>query len=628
MEFSNTYRIDLRELNFLMWEQFKVDKTVLNPEMYPDYSKEFIQELLFHARDFAYKEMGPTYQQSDREGCELLPDGTVKVPEAFYPLWEKYQEAQFGRLSSPKEFEGLAAPYILAQMVNEIFMGASPTFMIYSGFCSPAMYLIERFGTDDLKARFTQKLAEQSWGACLCMTEPNAGTDVGAARTKAIKQDDGTYLIEGGKIFISSGMHDLTENIVYIVLARVEGAPDGTTGLSCFVVPRFNQLDDGTLEDNNVRCVRLEEKMGLHGCATAQLTYGEAGPCKAYLLGERENIGIRQLSTMMHMARISTGIYALGLANRAYMSAVEYANERIQGVDFRQAFNPKAEKVAIIKHADVRRMLLEMKSKVEGCRALVHKLTYHQSIRSDIEVAQQNNLSLPDNWKELHKYHESLVNLLTPIVKAYTSDQAWRVSETAIQVFGGHGYICDHPVEQCARDSKILSIWEGTNFIQSADLMRDKLAMGRNSKLLALYKSEVEKSITDIREAGFMAKEVDELEASLNTLIETHALMGQWVRERKMEFIFGVSTRFLEMMSEVTLAWLLLDAAAISLHALKDLEDESDEAFYKGKVASAEFFVRNILPGVKSKADIIALEDPSFIEADIDIFSKRSDRYV
>ena len=513
-------------------------------------------------------------------------------------------------------------------MVNEIFMGASPTFMIYSGFCSPAMYLIERFGTDDLKARFTQKLAEQSWGACLCMTEPNAGTDVGAARTKAIKQDDGTYLIEGGKIFISSGMHDLTENIVYIVLARVEGAPDGTTGLSCFVVPRFNQLDDGTLEDNNVRCVRLEEKMGLHGCATAQLTYGESGPCKAYLLGERENIGIRQLSTMMHMARISTGIYALGLANRAYMSAVEYANERIQGVDFRQAFNPKAEKVAIIKHADVRRMLLEMKSKVEGCRALVHKLTYHQSIRSDIEVAQQNNLSLPDNWKELHKYHESLVNLLTPIVKAYTSDQAWRVSETAIQVFGGHGYICDHPVEQCARDSKILSIWEGTNFIQSADLMRDKLAMGRNSKLLALYKSEVEKSITDIREAGFMAKEVDELEASLNTLIETHALMGQWVRERKMEFIFGVSTRFLEMMSEVTLAWLLLDAAAISLHALKDLEDESDEAFYKGKVASAEFFVRNILPGVKSKADIIALEDPSFIEADIDIFSKRSDRYV
>lgn len=628
MKFSNTYRVDLREMNFLLWEQFNIESGLLELGLNPNYNKEFIQQLLFHARDFAYNELGPTYQQSDREGCQLQEDGSVVVPNCFNSIWGKYTEAQWGRLSAPEKYDGLASPYIIGQMIYEIFMGANPSFMIYSGFCNPAMYLIERFGTEQLKNKFSYKLATNEWAACLCMTEPQAGTDVGALTTRATPQQDGSYHIEGGKIFISAGMHELTENIVYIVLARVAGASAGTTGLSCFIVPRYLLMEDGRLEDNHVRCIRLEEKMGLHGCATAQIGYGENGVCRGYLLGERENIGLRQLSKMMNMARISTGIYALGLASRAYFNAAEYARDRIQGSDFKQSFNPRAEKVAIVNHVDVKRMLLEMKSKVEGCRALIVKLTYHQSFITNFNVMKEEKLELPHDIDEQFWYHESFVNLLTPIVKAYTSDQAWRIAEQAIQVYGGHGYITDNPVEQVARDVKILSIWEGTNFVQSASLLREQLAMGRDSKLLTLFKDEVLASIKHNREVGMMLEESDDLAQSLDILIKTHALMGTWVRERKLEMIFAISTRFLEMMAEVTLSWLLLDAAIIASEALEDLKDPADEYFYKGKIASAKFYIRNVLPGVRCKADIIACEDDSALLADADLFLTRSERYA
>ena len=279
MDFNNNYRVDLRELNFLLWEQFDIENTLLDAQVNSEYSKDFIQQLLFHARDFAYNELGPNYQRADREGCELQADGTVKLPSRYQDIWQKYTQSQWGRLSSPPHYDGLASPYIVAQMIYEVFQGADPSFMVYPGFCSPAMHLIERFGTQALKDRFNYQLATNEWTACLCMTEPQAGSDVGAITTKATPQEDGNYHLEGGKIFISAGMHELTENIVYLVLARVEGARQGTTGLSCFVVPRNDIQADNSLVDNNVRCIRLEEKMGIHGCATAQLSFGDDGPC-------------------------------------------------------------------------------------------------------------------------------------------------------------------------------------------------------------------------------------------------------------------------------------------------------------------------------------------------------------
>jgi len=615
MTFNNAYRSDLRDHSFLLWQQFKVQQHLLDSDIYPEFDRPFCDQLIEHANTFATEKLGPLYQSGDRDGCKLNEDGSITLPQGFDALWQDYIAAQWGRLGAPSDYDGLGSPYILAQIINELFMGANPAFMIYSGFCSPALYLIEKFGSEHLKDSFCHQLATNQWGACLCMTEPDAGSDVGNCRTKAIKLDDGRYQISGEKIFISAGMHDLTENIAYIVLARVEGARAGTVGLSCFVVPKI----DLNGNDNGVRCLRLENKMGLNGCATAHLTFGTDSPTHGYLLGERENVGLRQLMTMMNLARIATGIYALGMASSAYLNAAEYANERIQGTDFKQSFNPRAKRVPINAHVDVKRMLLEMKSKVEGCRALIVKLCFHQSMLMNISIKQRNDILTDEQAVKQSYLHQSLVNLLTPIVKAYTSDQAWQVAELAIQVYGGHGYIKDHPVEQYARDIKVLSLWEGTNFVQSADLFRDKLAMGRHSKLLALFETQVNEFLVANEHHHVFNALLSLLKRALTALVETHQLMGSWIKIQKMERIFAVSTRFLQMMSEVTVAWLLLDGAIVAHNALNGLNNESDEQgqeFYRAKIVSATFYINNILPNVFSTANIIALADDSAIEAD------------
>jgi acyl-CoA dehydrogenase len=616
MTSNNAYRVDLRDHMFLLWQQFKVQDNILDSEIYPEFDQNFSNQLIDHAHKFCYQKLGPLYQSSDRDGCKLMPNGKVQLPQGFETLWDDYISAQWGRLGAPAQYNGLGAPYVLAQVINELFMGANPAFMIYSGFCSPALYLIDKFGTQQLKDIFCQKIASNEWGACLCMTEPDAGSDVGNCRTKAIKQSDGRYQITGEKIFISAGMHQLTSNIAYIVLARVEGARPGTVGLSCFVVPKQGLENQG----NGVECLRLENKMGLNGCATSHLTFGADAPCYGYLLGERENIGLRQLMTMMHLARIATGIYALGMASSAYLNAAEYANQRIQGTDFKESFNPKAKRVAIIAHVDVKRMLLEMKSKVEGCRALIVKLCFHQSMTTNIAVKKQNNLITAEQSETLLYQHQSLVNLLTPIVKAYTSDQAWRIAELAIQVYGGHGYIKDHPVEQYARDIKVLSLWEGTNFVQSADLFKDKLAMGRHSKLLALFEQHVMTFIEHNQQNSAFEKSINILEKALTSLTQTHQLMGSWIKIQKMELIFAVATRFLQMMAEVTVAWLLLDGAIIAYKAMASDISQSESEFYQGKITSAHFYINNILPNVFSTANIIALADESAIDADVTTF--------
>lgn len=616
MTSNNAFRVDLRDHMFLLWQQFKVQKHILDSDIYPEFDQDFCNYLIEHAHTFCYQKLGPLYQSSDRDGCKLMSDGKVQLPKGFETLWDDYISAQWGRLGAPEEYNGLGAPYILAQIINELFMGANPAFMIYSGFCSPALYLIDKFGNQQLKDIFCDKLAANEWGACLCMTEPDAGSDVGNCRTKAIKQSDGRYQITGEKIFISAGMHQLTKNIAYIVLARVEGARTGTVGLSCFVVPKI----DLEQQSNGVKCLRLENKMGLNGCATSHLTFGAESPCYGYLLGERENVGLRQLMTMMNLARIATGIYALGMASSAYLNAAEYAKERIQGTDFKQSFNPKAKRVPIIAHVDVKRMLLEMKSKVEGCRALIVKLCFHQSMTTNIEIKQKNGLLTTEQSETQLYQHQSLVNLLTPIVKAYTSDQAFRITELAIQVYGGHGYIKDHPVEQYARDIKVLSLWEGTNFVQSADLFRDKLAMGRHSKLLALFEQNVMTFIEQNKYIPQFEKSINMLEKALYSLTDTHKLMGSWIKVQKMELIFAVSTRFLQMMAEVTVSWLLLDGAIIAQNAMQADISQSETEFYQGKITSAQFYINNILPNVFSTADIIALEDESAVNADITTF--------
>ena len=619
MKQNNVYKVNLREFSFLLWEQLDIENTILNQNGNYEFTRDMIESMLRKACSFAYEVLGPEYQSSDREGCELLEEGKVLLPKSFPHLWKRFRTSEWGRLSGPKEYGGFGAPYILSQVIHEIFLGANPSFITFGGFCIPTTYLIDYFGDTFLKEIFCKKLVSNEWGAALCLTEQEAGSDLGNIKTKAIRQKDGTYSIEGSKRFISAGMHDLTENIIYVLLARAEGAPLGTIGLSCFIVPRYWVRKDGGIgDDNHVRCIHIEQKMGLHGIPVARLTFGDDGLCRGYLLGTKENVGLSQVFTMMNHARITTGLYALGMASSAYLNALEYSRQRIQGVDIHQGFNPRTERVPIIKHVDVRRMLLEMKSKVEGCRALIVKLAYHYTLYLQLR-------QLPDDRsREVAEAHESLVSLLTPIVKAYTSDQAWRISELAIQVFGGNGYMKDYPVEQYARDVKITSIWEGTNFIQSADLIRYKLSMGTNAKLFNLFCNDIYGILNKTNGNGDFEYDLKKLELAFASLRDTHNLFKKWVRERKVEYAFSVSTRFMEMMAEVTIGCLLLEGAVISDHVLKTSTNviSNDIDFYKGKIASARFFIRNILPGVFTKAEILASEDPTIVEANSDILGQ------
>ncbi|MFY8044185.1 MAG: acyl-CoA dehydrogenase family protein, partial [Rhodoferax sp.] len=298
-----------------------------------------------------------------------MENGKVRLPEGFEEAWSRFRSEHWGRIGIPESEGGVGLPYVATVAIQELFYGANPSFMTLSGFALPLYFLLQRYGSPELKRTFSEALLDNRFSACLCMTEPQAGSDIGAVTTRAHALDCGRYRLEGRKIFISAGSHELAENIVYVVLARIVGAPDGTPGLSCFLVPRFRI--DGEGSDNFVRCLRLEEKMGLHGCPTAEMSFGDDGDCIGELLGEAPNRGLLQLLTMMNHARLATGVFGLGMASSAYLNAAEYAAQRVQGTNPRQVFNAAAPRVAIIEHGDVARMLLEMKTLVEGARALI-----------------------------------------------------------------------------------------------------------------------------------------------------------------------------------------------------------------------------------------------------------------
>ncbi len=619
MEPRNVYRADLREFRYLLLEKFDTARMLRTLDPETEFTQDIIESILNAAYEFATERLGPYYQLSDRQGCSLNADGTVSVPTGFREVWEEYLNAGWERMSAPKIHGGIGAPYILAIAVSELFLGANPALMSYHGFCPATFILLEQYGDSGLKNLFSRNLITQRWAAAFCMTESDAGTDVGNIRTSAVRRDDGLYRIEGTKTFITAGMHDLSENIIYTVLARVAGAPPGTRGLSCFIVPRF--LPDGNggvAGDNHVRCLNVEEKMGLHGCATTHLAFGEGGETVGYLLGGRENIGLLHVLSIMNLARMATGIYAVGLSSSAFLNALDYAKQRIQGVDdLKSPFAPDARRVPIVEHYDVRRMLLEMKSKVEGCRAMIFKLAYHLSIYLHLRMRQD-----PADKPEIAR-QEQIIGLLTPLVKAYSSDQAWRVCELAIQVLGGYGYTKDYPVEQYARDVKILSIWEGTNYIQALDLFRIKLALGGNEKLFRRYCDEIGGYLnkaaagdTGLRsDCALLAKALDRVGESLS-------VMRGWARQKKAALTYPVVTSFLEMMAEVMVGALLLDDARIAGEKLSGAETGVDRDFYQGKIMSARFFIRNIVPHVSARAEVIASQDDTCIQTTPDMLGR------
>ncbi|MBV8761820.1 MAG: acyl-CoA dehydrogenase, partial [Deltaproteobacteria bacterium] len=420
----------------------------------------------------------------------------------------------------------------------------------------------------------------------------------------------------------SGGDHDMTDNIVHMVLARTPDAPAGTKGLSLFIVPK--KRADGTA--NDVSVAGIEHKMGIKASSTAQLVFGENDGCIGELVGTTEQKGMSQMFHLMNYARIGVGIQGLSLASSAYLNALEYAKDRKQGSSIKQWKDATAPRVPIIEHADVKRMLLDMKSKTEGLRALAVKLTMHIDRVHALQKAGPNMEGPgpapgPGIDQQQIDYHQGQVDLLVPLVKAYGSDQAFAICATAIQVYGGAGYLKDWPVEQYCRDSKIFSIYEGTNHIQAMDLVGRKL-MQRGGANIQAFAKDVGGFVAKHKDHAKLKDSVAVLAQAMEAMTATGGKFMQWFGGGKVEMVPTVANRFLEMMSETTVGWLLLEQAVVADAALEKLAaDHPDRAFYTGKIFGAQYFAVNVLPGVAAKAQLIAREDRSAIDIPVEAFA-------
>ncbi|MCP4689448.1 MAG: acyl-CoA dehydrogenase, partial [Desulfobacterales bacterium] len=479
--------------------------------------------------------------------------------------------------------------------------------MVYPGLTLGAGKLVEEFGTDKQKELCLKKMYTGEYTGTMLLTEPEAGSDVGALTTTAKKNDDGTYSITGAKIFISSGEHDLTENIIHPVLARVEGAPTGTKGISLFLVPKIWVNDDGSLgEFNDVVCTGIEEKLGIHANATCSLTLGGKGQCRGTLLGE-ENHGMRAMFVMMNEARLLVGQQGFSCASAAYMNAVNYARERVQGRNLLKAFEKDAPGVPIIQHPDVRRQLMIMKSYIEGMRSLIFYTGWCE-----------DQIAILDDEDEKVKL-QGIIDVLIPIVKGYITDKAFDVCSHGVQVYGGYGYIKEYPMEQLLRDCRITMIYEGTNGIQAMDLLGRKLGLNKGAAIMNLM-AEIQTVIAEAKGTAGLEKFAEGLEAALNKLAEVAMHMGQSAMSPKVLSAFAVAHPFMEAAGDVIMAWMLLWRATIASKKLEKGAKKKDKAFYEGQVKSADFFINMTLPVTLGKMNAIMGMTDAAIEISEDSF--------
>ncbi|OQY52514.1 MAG: acyl-CoA dehydrogenase [Desulfobacteraceae bacterium 4572_89] len=589
---------DRRDQEFVLHEMLSASD-LANHEMFEDFNKKTMDMVVSEARNLAVKELLSTNKEGDEQGC-TLDNGKVTVPESFHKAYKLYCEGEWLAMCDDPGFGGQGMPRVLATVAGELFVGANCAFQMYAGLTHGAGKLVEEFGTDEQKKLFLKNLYTGKWAGTMCLTEPEAGSDVGNLSTTAKRNDDGTFTITGNKIFISSGDHDLTENIIHPVLARIEGAPLGSKGISLFLVPKYRVNRDGSLgEPNDVVCTGLEEKMGIHGNSTASLSFGSRGDCIGELLGE-ENKGMKAMFVMMNEARLGVGLQGFSFATASYINGVNYARERVQGTDLMKIFDKEPKSVAIINHPDVKRQLISMKAYVDGMRSLL----YYTALCFDkAEIAETED--------EKDKY-EGLIELLTPIVKSYCTDRSFEVCAQGVQVFGGYGFIREYPQEQLVRDCKITSIYEGTNGIQAMDLLGRKLGLKKGKPFMDLL-GEMNKTIAAAREIQGLDIMAAKVELAVNKLGEVAMHMGMTAMSEKVLDAFATAHPFLDVTGDVCLAWLELWRAVVAAPKIKKAR-KKDLAFYQGQVKTAEYFITWILPSAMGKMEALQGNIPSIME--------------
>ncbi len=613
--------VDERDVKFVLYEQLRIEELCKAP-LYEEFSRETFDMVFDQAEKLAEKEFYPANAPGDREGCRF-DGGRVRVPAAFQQAYQRYCEGEWLAMGDPPEVGGQGLPVVLTNACIELFGAANWSLLMYPGLTHGAARLLQRFGSPELQEIYLNKMFSGEWSGTMCLTESGAGSDVGRLTTRAVRMEDGAFRIKGNKIFISAGMHDLTENILHMVLARIEGAPAGTRGISIFLVPRLRVDESGSLVENDVACTGIEHKMGIHGSATCSLSFGENDGCVGYLMGEA-NKGMRIMFEMMNEARLFVGMQGLCHGSSAYLHALQYAKERVQGAPVERMKDPEAERVAIIEHPDVRRMLLFMKSSTEGLRALLYLAAY---CVDRMRIAES---------KEERELYEGYLDLLIPICKSVGSDLGFRVCETAVQVHGGYGFISEYPVEQMLRDCKIASIYEGTNGIQALDLVGRKLTIKRGQLLKNALKAS-EQILSKIRK-NYRLRELvqiyDEAQESLIQVTKFFALKSM-TDEFQVPVLYAKP--YLDLFGDVAMGFMLIWQAYLAdrrleeiyrdHHVLDDaaravlLESNKSAAFYFGKIASARFFANQVMTQAKGKARGIMNNDRSPLEIPVDGFA-------
>ncbi|MGV8056955.1 MAG: acyl-CoA dehydrogenase [Smithellaceae bacterium] len=610
--------LDSRDLRFVLFEALDADK--LNQyQQFADFDRDTYEATLELAEQIAVEQVYPANAEADKTGVQYDPETKiVKVPQGLHTAMAAYRESGFSGLSNSTEFGGTGMPETVYRAAMEYFCAAGVAFNTYDTLKVGACNLIIHHGSDELKKTYVEKMVSGQWGGTMCLTESGAGSDVGALKTRAVKQDDGTYHITGQKIFITSGDSDLYENIIHAVLARIDGDPPGTPGISIFVVPKYRVNVDGSIsKPNDIVTTGIEHKMGIKGSSTCSLSFGDNDQCVGYLLGQ-ERQGMRIMFQMMNEARLSVAQQALGMASSAYMHAVTYAKNRIQGTDAAQKGDFTS--VAIIKHPDVKRMLLWMKSQVEAMRMLTLLAAYS---------ADMNHVEKGDKAKEAG----ALLDFLIPLCKAGNSDLAWLITSEAIQVYGGYGYCSEYPVEQLARDCKILALYEGTNGIQSIDLTMRKLLMNPEMFNFKVFKKRIAetmdkaKGIVDEKYIAAVKNAIEKMDATVQNL----AILRD---QKKISDILTVATPLQQAMRMVAHAWMHLWSMSIAVPKLKAIageiagetvvaavKDNAEAAFYYGKILSDRFYLGTELKHLYGYLDYITAKEPAVDESFEDIFT-------
>ena len=599
---------DRRDVDFVLHEQLNVSQ-LAEHEQYADFNRKAIDLIIGEARNLATKELLPTQADGDRIGPHF-DNGKVTTPDSFKKAWKAMRDGDWMATTEDPEYGGQGMPRTVAVAAADFMLAANFAFVMYASLTEGAGRLISEFGDEKQKKLFLKKLFTGQWTGTMLLTEPAAGSDVGALQTIATPNEDGTYNIVGSKIFISGGEHDLAENIIHPVLARIEGAPAGTTGISLFLVPKIWVNDDGTLgEPNDVVCTGLEEKMGIHANSTASLSLGSKGKCRGVLLGG-PNKGMRAMFLMMNDARLMVANQALGSASAAYLYALNYARQRVQGRHLMKMLDKEAPGVPIIQHPDIRRMLMMMKVNVEALRSLSYYLAFcFDQIATTTDEDEKTRL-------------QGIVDFLIPIAKAYASERGFDVCSLAVQVYGGYGYIKEFPVEQLLRDVRITSIYEGTNGIQAMDLLGRKLGQNGGRPIIDLGE-EIRRSLTLASENDRTSSIAARYEEALVKLEEVARHMGMTAMFGNLMTAAAHAHPFLEVCGDIVTGWMLTWRARVAAEALANGGAKKDQAFYEGQIKSAEFHSQVMLPITLGKMESILAASNAAVEICEDSFGGR-----